>query len=855
MPSTVNGIGTHYYGKSNVSTRPGICRSCASHTNLQSYDSRLWFVILFVPIFPLRRVRLLEYCPQCSRHYIVNPEEFEMSRQLAVSGAVEKYTAMPSVITALPVHGQMLGHHMHAEADEFRAEVLKRFPASAELREGLASHLEQTSRWNDATPLFEQAFTLNEGLPETRAALAWRRVNENKFDEAYELLDFLRRPGAGQSFNLIGLHSLAIASQRAGQHSRALELFAILLRENPLLGERHVFRKMVATSERVLELSTSILPPRSFSLRGLFDSKSGTYAAWVRWTAFATIVVVLFGFGMASLNEYHRRHRMLQIVNGFATPLQISIDGGAPVVVAGRSEVPISEGKHHIAVTGAVTTQSDIDIESNYWTRWTYNPAWIFNVANVSQIYTASILYTARPQPPRLTWHSSEFVFVPHVDYLFEAAPKSMKVDKNSGKTSKLQVALTPLPPSSTFAMLMARKSVEIAMPFAEGFLERNPNDSNLLIQYVHHSEAAGHERRSMEFLKAGLWRQPVSIPWHRHYQALRSVQGHEAELIAAYDERLKAAPDDATLLYLRARVDPSRAEANKLFQLAYEKNPKLGWPSLSLAFDAANRGEWQEAQTWCDRGLLILHQEPAFDAVRHVVQIANGTGESLEGEYRQRLLTNSYDDMTRAMFQLIEVLAIEGKCDQARQAWQTWIDQIMGSTATTEQLWQLNPLFEYLCRDTAAIRKRMSRAKGAERDNIYFYHSLLAIGEPDAAIELGSPDHRNDDWVCSLSASLAYALAGRKEEADTWRLKACEILKKGDADQKRAAALLEKNQPPSDDELDDVTLRLNDTPLLIATLGQMFPERKADLNTRAERLNVCRMPPALLVKRAISEP
>src|SRR6266478_589740 len=74
MPTTYNGIGTHYYGKKNITKRPGPCPHCNRAVELTSYDTRLWFVIFFIPVFPLGRKRLLAYCPACTRHYAVDAQ-------------------------------------------------------------------------------------------------------------------------------------------------------------------------------------------------------------------------------------------------------------------------------------------------------------------------------------------------------------------------------------------------------------------------------------------------------------------------------------------------------------------------------------------------------------------------------------------------------------------------------------------------------------------------------------------------------------------------------------------------------------------------------------------------------------
>ena len=157
MPTTVNGIGTHYYGKSNRDARNGVCRSCGANTRLESYDTRLWFVVLFVPLVPLGRKRIIDQCGRCSRHFVADQAKYETARQLNVSGELEQYRSQPTPDAALRVHASLLSFHMHPEADKFRAAVLQEHAQSAELHAGLASHLEQVGRAGESLPLLEKA--------------------------------------------------------------------------------------------------------------------------------------------------------------------------------------------------------------------------------------------------------------------------------------------------------------------------------------------------------------------------------------------------------------------------------------------------------------------------------------------------------------------------------------------------------------------------------------------------------------------------------------------------------------------------------------------------------------------------
>src|SRR5882724_188205 len=106
MPTTYNGIGTHYYGRKNILSRPAVCPHCNRSVNLVSYDTRLWFVIVYVPVIPLGRKRIIDRCPACSRHYVTDLQKWETAKQLDISGALEKFRSDPSPENGMAAHRQ-----------------------------------------------------------------------------------------------------------------------------------------------------------------------------------------------------------------------------------------------------------------------------------------------------------------------------------------------------------------------------------------------------------------------------------------------------------------------------------------------------------------------------------------------------------------------------------------------------------------------------------------------------------------------------------------------------------------------------------------------------------------------------
>src|SRR2546423_1680432 len=80
MPTVVNGIGTWYYGKRHIHTRKGTCPFCGSQAVLTSYDTTLFFVVLFVPVIPLARKRILEQCAVCGKHRVLSLAKWEEAK-------------------------------------------------------------------------------------------------------------------------------------------------------------------------------------------------------------------------------------------------------------------------------------------------------------------------------------------------------------------------------------------------------------------------------------------------------------------------------------------------------------------------------------------------------------------------------------------------------------------------------------------------------------------------------------------------------------------------------------------------------------------------------------------------------
>ena len=529
MPTTVNGIGTHYYGKSNRSVRSGVCRSCGTRTSsLESYDTTLWFVVIFIPLVPLGRKRIIDQCPRCRRHYVANQAKYEMARQLNVSGALEQYRSQATPEAVLALHANLLSFHMHGEADKFRESALLDHPQSAELRVGLASHVAQTGRGDESLRLLDAAYLLRPDLPEARAGAARIRIAEGKLAEARSLLDFLEQPGAGQHYSLQPLEALAIAYQKAGQHDQTLLLCKHIISELPKVGQVAGFRKFVAVSERALGRPESILPRKSFSLRNLLRRPDGQ-GKWMRGLTWAAVLAGAALVVMAGLNQYWRRNRSVEALNESGQPVQMAIDGGPAVQVNRTSKLVLAEGPHHVKFSGPISEEFDIVLATGDFERFANKPAWVIMAGQGSVLQEDTIHYARNPRPGRSKLIAAkQFYYAPNIDYLFMPPPSQLHVDNNTSEVTKTCLHAVSQPAYELIGFIAA-EDAQAALRFAETRLIGNRDDVPLLERYVQLAETANEQPRAQAYLKAGLDRQPVSVAWHRAYQDAGKTAEREA--------------------------------------------------------------------------------------------------------------------------------------------------------------------------------------------------------------------------------------------------------------------------------------------------------------------------------------
>ena len=795
------------------------------------------------------RKRIMDKCPRCTRHYALDLAEYEQARQNQITASLDRFRADPSVASALEAHGQLLAFHDNEQASQFRATVLEKFPVDPLLRVTIAAQLDYAGAFDEAGKLYESALKQAPEMPEARVGVARRRMVEGDLDEARRLLSFLEIAGAGAQHDLAPLDILADYFQKADRHEEALALAAHLLRELPDSGQRHAFRSFVRKSEKALGRFESILPPPERSLLGMFRGDGLAYPAWLPRLILGGGAMALMVAGLLGSNEYIRRHRLINVVNACGQSVKIQVDDQAPVEVFDKRSLAVSEGPHHIKMTGAVNDSLDVNLAAGFLDRWFKKPLWVLNPGGEAVLQESTLYYAEHPQPgSHRLLVGLPFVSLAHIDYPFQPPPDQITLDSKNKQVEKTALQWIQGLDNAAFMDIHEKDSAG-AIAFAERRLRRNPDQRELFDSYLNHTlpQRALHVE---EFLKTGLDRRPVIVAWHRAYQAVAEMNGHDHGLIAYYDGLLKSEPSNGALIYLRGRIDPDWNKRNAYYQRASQVDPQLFWPWIAMGCRCAAEALWAECATDLEKANR-LHADPKHTRDElHVARLATGGAEGLVVEYESRLAADAMD--FSAVPLLTDALYARGQPEKVEAALASWANRldpairpILLAMMRAVAFYQAGKLKE--CADLCGSNPSL-------RANAYRLQALLALGCAREAVK--DPVFEklwSDPWT-TLAVSLAFELDGQAKQAAEWFDRGCKNLESLPKDLRRTAQFLRAIDPPSVESFTHISMGSDDRALVFALLGRRFPAKKAEYDAAAARFNISRKFPYQLVRRALGK-
>ena len=829
MPSTVNGVGTHYYGKQNREVNAGVCQHCHQQVELQNYETRLWFCVIFIPVIPLGRKQILDYCPACTMHTAIPFADWEAMRNEAIGESADELRDNKDDPEAgLKMLGTLAAFHKTDGATKLARMLRDQHSDHAMVQFSAGGWLEQCGHSDEASACFEQAWKLEPDKPEYRRAWGMTLAERGQLNEARELLSIFEEP---DTLDPGTVYFLALQFQARDDHKQAIELFGVLLGLAPALGKDKDFRKAVRTSEKANGGETSILPRRS-----IFASK----AFW--WTAVCSLLVG----GVVLTSQYVASNRTVHVVNGSQASITVSIDDGPPQQIAplSRTAVKLTEDTHTWKLTDPLdlADQGQFDLSTGFLSRLFDAPAFVLDPSRTTVTVFERATYAANAENSTLDTRvhvGQPFLIFDDADHIFE--PFSDEIRGKSSEMQRTRVDSLLFDPSVVIGTVQKDITPQQQLELCEHHLLATHSNENLLELYVFFAYKQSAHQRVYEFLQRGLDWRPIEMSWHRMYQNAAAMLGRDDELFAQYDLLLESDADSSALLYLRGRIEPNSTAAGDYYDRAIAADPKNFFPLMASAHRALSLAQFDEALERADRALLVKADNGA-GRIRFSARMALGEWKEIEEVSRATLADDPMD--TTAHFRLLAALATQGRMAEVKQTHDAYALSVRnhfpndpyGSVSQSERYVAMSERdYQRALQVTLSMPPSTLRSQAEaeclvelerfdELQNVGLKdHSLRAYYELYASVHemLSKPGHRWSDLASSQ--------------------RALQSLRQGDAESKLAAGVLESASENPDTLYDDVigiTLQPRyRIPVCLAAAAQSSGEDRSQLLDLAEQL------------------
>jgi tetratricopeptide (TPR) repeat protein len=847
MPTVYNGIGTWYYGKDRLHTRKGTCSLCNRVCTLESYDTTLFFVVIFVPVIPLAKKRILEQCSACQRHRVLPLKQWEQAKAKDSAEVLKKLENNPNDRDAiLHALGMATGYQDEPLFNQVAESLAADRKDDRAIQVTLANGYVYFVRWPEAEQAYRTALAL-EDTEDVRESLAWTMLKQGRPDEALPFLGHIlekkKQDSAGMVYHLIAGY------QAEGRHQEAL---AIMDERDAAFPQLVGIKEYVAQrkiSERYKDTGRRIASPRLTDDKGAGYREGGWAARIPRLIPLILLASALLAyFGSA---WWIGQNRKVYLVNGTDKPYKIALNGSEHSLNP-QSATPVRVPEGEVTVEfrddKAGIEPVKCDLESNFWSRPFISPTIVINPDQQAIIIEEEAIYSETPHTdPQPHWHVGQLQKTyTGVDYVFEDLPSQLQL-KNTKTATKRRVGVQHLMGSEDRLYFVTKNATKPdQVKYAKAALQWNPNDAPFLYWLTGNDEADD----VLQFLKPRLDARPLMVEWHRAYQTLMEVAKPEVDLREQYAKLTQEVQNSPDAVYLRGRVeDPDLRD--QCFKQAAEAKPPSNYAFQGLGFDALSEGRFAEAVAYFDKAQAGMGDNLILRTYGDQALLANKEyGRLLDMlEKRKGGALAGIPNMS----QLMNVAAIKG--DQGRA--QAIVQQILALVpAGVPEMGKIKDNLQAsleaklaCCRnDTAGYLKQMK--EHPEIATVEFY--LLTGKLKEAAEQVVDKAKPEDQMMYHGLLFLFAARAGNKALADSVWQKTLAELKKGGRDQRRAAEMAEGKKPFDAELICRFAIIPDAKRVILAAFAEKYPAQKKTLLDLARKLDFHHDAVSLCLKKVL---
>ena len=851
MPYIHNGIGTWYWGKTNIRTSRGTCQFCRRSTELKSYDTTKFFVVLMVPLVPLGQKRIINQCGACKKHLVLSLKKFTELRDKEAGAAVEEYLRSP-------------GDRAKAEAAIGKAvsfEATDEFLKVAEAVErSLARDPRVQGRLGAAYAFFgmpqqaEAAYVRSLQLApddEVRELLAVLYMREGRPDDAAPLL----RPilEARQREKIGYVYLLAEAYEAAGRHDDALALLQQVATAFPGIENEAEFARYrtIALRNRV---SGKRIKPANLSPVSSRASEHRPWSALLpRLIAPALALLGLAIYLAVAVAE--GQSRTVWVVNGLDRPYDVDLNGQRLTLAPFQHrKTSLAEGDVKVTVLDpamALPPQT-CRISTPLLARPVEHHTFVINPDQAAIVVDEQTTYSkyhgpSEKRPYHL--HVNELLHsFSNIDYVFQEFPSSIKVSSSAGSVNKERVFAFAGKTPMERMYIVEHEVGDAAVPaYLRSCAIGHPQDPQLIQLAV----AMMPPDEALQFVRERLGIHPVLVEWHRVYQELMGRVHPDADLTAEYKARLAADPTDAALAYLLGRTTNDRTEAARLFEQSTKGNSPCAYGYYALAYDAMARADFARALELDRQALALLPDNAQFRDTEQTALLALARYDELLSQLRSR--ASADPDNVQLIMEQIRVLATQGHTDQARAVAADAQPKGPDVSPDVSRKWQ-SQVDATIALAQGDLQKAASALLEASDAPATKFEAALCRGSAeDAATALAG--QKFDAPETRLLLYIVAASQGRPDSAARSLEQALAALRKGNKDERQMAAYLSTAAPPDATPAIDLVLQPEWKRIFLTAMGLKDPAHRDEYLHAAAKFNFNRDAVYWALKRAAESP
>ncbi len=854
MPFTINGIGTRYYGKKNADARIDVCEACGRPGALESYDATLCFCVVFVPLIPLGKKRILDECPSCRRHRVMKRSDYEALRAEALESVNAAFgdrlaseEALVEAIATLSTFGSP------AEFSEAAQRVRARRGLGYDVFAALGDGHRRFDQGAEAAAAYRAALE-QDNRDAAREALAMTLCDLGKPGEAREYLEhvFTGRHGDRTGYLLVLAESLLEWGQGADAEAlveRSLMTFPELESEKPW----RKLRKRVAKSATRGGFAGAGATPDQTAFQGGGGGRDSSPSGLSRKVVLSgglllVVVALLVALAWPFITSYR-----VHVVNGLGKPYTVHIGDETLELVPGeivRVSVPGDEFTVRFDDPSLGFPDQTLSVKQIESDRLMSFGTRVLNPDRMALLVKESIVYSDGPTDAKgaLTFYFGEALYTfDNIDYAFRDSPDQVQIDRDKGyEYRRVLYEVRPDAVHGRVDAIASHESPERALEYAQAVAPRCIDAPYLPFFLAGSLDWEAFLDLAAPHLEA----RPLRVEWHRAYQNVFEGRGEYARLDREYRALLDDEPENGIRLYLLGRLLSDPELAHDLFERATKATPPSEHAWYALSYASLANARFEDCLEEVDRALSFSPGNPTY--VDHRRECLQGAGayEELLAMRRASLADDPWNvDLREEEVALLHVLNRAEEADGVAAEILKEIIAAGDKEFYAEQKAEFEIVVELALRDGPAFVERLGQSE-FEADR--FYASLLT-GELD-----------NADVLLSNSESagpgdhLLLALEARRKGRTRLARKRLALAVEGYADQSRETAelarLLKDGRGVPTDEL----IRLGVHPFhkrtLLAALAVWRPSDRERIARMARALNYHWDVTGLILDRALAE-